>query len=151
DLEIPASWERRRIVLRLELVNSLADVYVDGRKAGSIRFPGGDLDLTNQCQPDSPHSLHILVFSAPLKTVMLDHEDPAAARRASSVVARRGICGDVWLIAEPREERIDAVRIDTSVSRGELTAAVDLAELNAGPSYRLRARIADGARTIIVN
>jgi len=40
----------RRIALAVECLNSLATVFVDGRAAGEIQFPGGELDLTSICQ-----------------------------------------------------------------------------------------------------
>jgi hypothetical protein len=46
EITIPAGWAGRRIALGVEYLNSLAAVFVDGRAAGELRFPGGELDLT---------------------------------------------------------------------------------------------------------
>ena len=45
EIAIPDSWAGRRIALSAECLNSLATVFVDGKAAGEIRFPGGELDL----------------------------------------------------------------------------------------------------------
>ena len=42
EITIPAAWAGRRIALSADYLNSYAMVYVDGNKAGEIRFPGGD-------------------------------------------------------------------------------------------------------------
>ena len=42
----PGTWAGRRIALEAEYLNSYAAVFVDGKKAGEVRFPGGELDLT---------------------------------------------------------------------------------------------------------
>ena len=46
EITIPSEWAGRRIALAAEYLNSFAAVYVDGKKAGEIRFPGGEVDLT---------------------------------------------------------------------------------------------------------
>jgi len=51
EIAIPGGWGGRRITLHAEYVNSRAAVYVDGRKAGEIRFPAGEVDLTPLCRP----------------------------------------------------------------------------------------------------
>src|SRR5262249_9594090 len=41
ELTVPADWAGRRIAVYAEYVNSFAVVYVDGKRAGEIRFPAG--------------------------------------------------------------------------------------------------------------
>ncbi len=48
------------IALALEYLNSSAAVYVDGKKAGEIQFPAGEVDLTAVCRPGSKHVLSLL-------------------------------------------------------------------------------------------
>src|SRR5579872_3689440 len=40
EITVPKEWKDRRITLALEYLNSFAAVWVDGRKAGEVRFPG---------------------------------------------------------------------------------------------------------------
>src|SRR5947207_1213466 len=51
EITIPADWAARRILVQAEYINSLATVYLDGKRAGEIRFPGGEIDLTALCRP----------------------------------------------------------------------------------------------------
>ena len=44
EIVVPSDWAGRRIVVSAEYVNSFAAVYVDGKKAGDIQFPGGEAD-----------------------------------------------------------------------------------------------------------
>src|SRR6267142_1089662 len=51
EITVPKDWAGRRIALAVEYVNSLAAVYVDGKKVGKLRFPAEEVDLTNVCTP----------------------------------------------------------------------------------------------------
>ena len=74
EIAIPADWAGRRIAVSVEYLNSYAAVYVDGTKAGEIRFPGGEVDLTLVCRPGGKHMLSLLVVAMPLKGVMLSYK-----------------------------------------------------------------------------
>ncbi len=143
EITIPDGWDRRRLSLQVEYLNSLAAAYVDGRLAGEVRFPGGDVDLTAACgtQPQGKHLLSLLVVALPLKGVLVSYHDSATARTVKGAVPRRGLCGDVYLLGEPAGERIGDVRIETSVRNGQITLDTALADLAPKQEYRLRARI----------
>jgi len=51
-------------------LNSFARAFIDGKPAGEIRFPGGELDLTALCQPGRTQVLSLLVVAMPLNAVM---------------------------------------------------------------------------------
>src|SRR5436190_1608875 len=72
-ISVPDTWAGRRITLTAEYVNSLATVYLDGKKAGEIRFPAGEVDLTALCQPGRTHTLSLLVVAMPLKGILLSY------------------------------------------------------------------------------
>ena len=46
EISVPKRWAGRRITLSLECLNSRATVYVDGKKAGEVFYPSGEVDLT---------------------------------------------------------------------------------------------------------
>ena len=96
EISVPQEWAGRRVALSVEYLNSYAAVYVDGKKAGEIRFPTGELDLTALCRPGTKHTISMLVMALPLKGVMLSFSDSAAARQVEGRVARRGLCGDIY-------------------------------------------------------
>lgn len=74
------------------------------RKVGEIIFPAGVVDLTEVCEPSKTYKLSILVVALPLKGVILAYKDTAAARQVKGSVERRGLCGDVFLVALPKGE-----------------------------------------------
>lgn len=148
QIEIPRQWEGRRIALSVEYLNSFAIAYIDGKKAGEIRFPAGEIDLSAICQPGSKHELSLLVLAMPLKAVLLSYADTATAKEVKGSVERRGLCGDVFLVSTPAGARLNDVRVNTSVRRWEITFDVGLEDLAADRPYQLRARISDGGKDV---
>ncbi|HEV8606235.1 MAG TPA: glycoside hydrolase family 2 TIM barrel-domain containing protein [Tepidisphaeraceae bacterium] len=149
EIEIPREWAGRRIILQAEYVNSHAAVFVDGKKAGEIRFPAGKLDLTSACPPGGKHTLSLLVTAMPLKGVLLSYTDSASAREVKGSVARRGLCGDVYLIGVPAAARVENVKVDTSVRKGEIAFDIALQSLSADAQYSFRAQITQDGRKVV--
>jgi beta-galactosidase len=148
EITIPGEWANRRIAVNMEYLNSYAGVFVDGKKAGEIRFPGGEVDLTPMGRAGSKHVLSMLVVAMPLKGVMLSYNDTASAREVRGSVARRGLCGDVFLIGAPPGARIADVKVDTSIRKGEITLDTALESLEVNGEYTLCARIMDNGRSV---
>ncbi len=148
EITVPANWTGRRVGLAMEYLNSYAAVYVDGAKAGELHFPGGDIDLGSLCRPGQTYRLSMLVVAMPLKGVMLSYTDSASAREVKGSVARRGLCGDLYLVGTPRDARVDAVKIDTSVRKWEITCATSLLDVTEDRSYMLVARVTDRGRLV---
>ncbi len=143
EITIPEPCAGRRLALQFEYLNSYAAAYVDGRLAGEVRFPGGDVDLSKALgpQPQGKHVLSLLVVALPLKGVLVSYSDSAAARTVKGSVPRRGLCGDVYLVSEPAGERIGDVRIETSVRNWQITVDAALVGLDANKDYRLQAQV----------
>ena len=148
QITIPAEWVGRRITLHAEYLNSHATVYLDGKNVGSIVFPGGELEITAFCQPGQTHVLSLLVTALPLKGVMRSYTDTASAKEVKGSVARRGLCGDVYLTSTPAGTRISDVKISTSVQKWKMTFDTALDGLAANLSYTLRARITKNRHNI---
>jgi hypothetical protein len=129
EFTVPDDWTGRRIALRLENVNSYAIVYVDGKRAGEIRFPSGEADLTAVCRPGAKHVLSLFVVALPLKGVMLSYSDTNAAREVKGTVERRGICGDVYLTSRPSGAHVSEVHVRTSVRKREITIDVGVEQI----------------------
>ncbi len=146
EFQVPANWADRRLALRVEYLNSYAAVYVDGKRAGEIHFPGGELDLTLACRTGETHSLALLVVAMPLKGVMLSYIDTASAQQIKGTVERRGLCGDVYLTITPPGPRLTDIRTETSVRKRECTFDAALDGLAPGETYRLRASVSQDGR-----
>jgi hypothetical protein len=141
EIEVPASWRERRIVLSAEYLNSHATVYLDGQRRGELKFPGGELELTTHMQPGSKQTLSLLVEEMPLKAVLVSYNDTNAARETRGNVARRGLCGDVFLVSTPAKERIGNIKVDTSVRKSEIAIDAALEGLDPATSYALLAKV----------
>lgn len=148
DLEIPAGWTGRRVVLSMEYLNSFAAVYTDGKKVGEARFPAGQVDLTSVCQPGSKHTLSILVIALPLKGVRISYSDTAAAREVKGSVPRRGLCGDVYLIGRPSGPCLDQATIQTSFRQSRARFIAKLEDLDPSARYALRGRITKAGKDV---
>ncbi|HYG77338.1 MAG TPA: glycoside hydrolase family 2 TIM barrel-domain containing protein [Planctomycetota bacterium] len=149
EISVPETWTGRRVTLQAEYLNSGAIVYIDGNKAGTLAFPGGELDLSAHVKPGARHILSMLVIAAPLSDVTLLFSDtntrPQDAKRAKAKVARRGLCGDVFLNSEPAAARITHSRVSTSVRKSEIALDLKLAGLAADGAYTVTATVRDGA------
>ncbi|MEA3226081.1 MAG: prepilin-type N-terminal cleavage/methylation domain-containing protein, partial [Planctomycetota bacterium] len=148
QVTVPAEWAGRRITVQAEYLNSYATVYLDGQNVGAIVFPGGELDITAFCRPGGTHVLSMFVAAMPLKGVMLSYSDTASAKEVKGTVARRGLCGDVYLESTPAGARIADAKVDTSVRKWEITFDAKLDGLVADALYTLRARITESHRGV---
>jgi len=148
EISIDREWAGRRITVYAEYLNSHAAVYLDGKKAGQMRFPSGEVDITPLCRPGGKHMLTMLVTAMPLKGVMLSYSDTASAKKVKGTVDRRGLCGDVYLVAAPADARIADVKVDTSTRKWRIALDVALEGLAGDARYALRARISDNGRSV---
>ena len=148
EIVVPTTWADRRITISAEYVNSHATLYLDDEEMGDIVFPGGQLDITAACRPGTTQILSLFVAAMPLKGVMLSYTDTASAREVKGAVARRGLCGDVYLASEPKQARIAAVKVDTSVRQWEITVGATLEGLAAHAPYVLKTTIMDGHSSV---
>ena len=148
QIAVPASWAGRRISLCLAYLNSYAAVYIDGERVAEARFPAGEVELTAWCRPGQTHRLSLLVVAMPLQEVMLSYTDTASAREVEGTVARRGLCGDVYLVGTPAEARIADVRVTTSVRRQEVSFDVELEGVEPQAEHTLGVRILAEGRLV---
>ncbi len=148
EIAVPASWAGRRIAVQAECLNSFAAVHLDGKKVGEIPFPAGEVDLTAACRPGGKHVLSMLVVAMPLKGVMLSYNDSNSARTVRGSVARRGLCGDVYLVSTPANARLGDVKVATSVRNWAIAFEAALLDTAADAKYALRAQVSEGGRVV---
>ena len=106
-----------------------------------MRFPAGELELTEFCRPGETHRLSLLVLAMPLKGVLLSYSDSNSAREVKGKVDRRGLCGDVFLVSTTAGPRISDVKVDTSVRQWEIKFGATMRGLAPSGRYSVRARI----------
>ena len=118
DFTMPESAAGKRVRVTFTGLATRAVVYVDGREAASVVFPGGEADITPCVKPGAKQSLALHVTCHPLNPETLDFNAPDRAAKRKSSVKFPGVTGDVYLDVLPAGARIaDAtVRCDTAAS-----------------------------------
>jgi hypothetical protein len=147
DVTVPAGWDGREVRLRFDLVQSRAQLYVDGRRAGEVLWPGGTLDVTDHCRPGATHRLEVLALALPMDTQAQTFMGPDRAFEAEADLQYRGLCGDVYLLSSPPGPRIEDVFVQPSVQEARLAVVTELS-LQQGAGYRLRARVEHEGQTV---
>ncbi len=148
EISIPENWKNRRVIMTIDYVNSAALLFIDGKRAGEVLFPSGELDLTPICTPGNKYIVTIKVTALPLQDVVAVYSDSNAPRLGKGVVARKGLCGDVYLSGTPLKARLNNVKVVTSVRREEITFNIGMEDLSPGSNYNLSAVITDRGNKI---
>ncbi len=148
QITIPADWANRRIAVSADYVDSIAVIYVDGQRAGEIRWLSGELDITSLCRPGATHVLSVLVRAVPLSAMSLSSGDTFGTRQVRSRVGLKGLCGDVYLVGAPAAARLSDVKVSTSVRKWEITFETAPQGLAADASYAFRAQVSDHGQSV---
>ena len=135
ELTVPAEAAGKRVAVAFDYLNTHADVYVDGQKAGSASFPCGEVDVTAFVKPGSRQDFAIDVTAYPQSAKTLDYNAPDRAEWRNAEVKCKGLTGDMWLSVSP-EKRLAEVWAEPSVATGELVLVARV----AGFDGRLTAR-----------
>jgi len=152
ELDIPASWKGRRIVLSFDEIDLDAVVFVDGRRIGEVLRPEGGLDLTGHVEPGR-HVLRVYVTADYVGVSRSLEEDVwMYGNRLEHVRAwcggdmkkfrpgRLGLTGSVRLRAVPFTS-IEKVLMLTSFRKKEIGAVAWLRSRDGLPGARVGIRV----------
>ena len=148
EISIPEDWKNRSIMLSVDYLNSSALVLIDGKKAGELLFPSGELDITSMVSPGKKYVISMKVTARPLNEVVALYNDSNASTLGKGAVARKGLCGDVYLISVPLKARVKDPRVATSVRKKEITFKTGVENLDPAAKYKIRAVISDRGNKI---
>lgn len=151
-IEIPSPWAGRRVMAHFDRISTDAHIYCDGKKAGTIGYMGGDVELTPFVKPGQTHTLSILIEGRDRWVVLPD----LLTRPSEDWKARLGtigVAGDVFLASEPASlpVRLGRSRIVTAVKNRMLSVATELdVAAGADPVKGLvvRCDVRDGDRIV---
>lgn len=146
-LNVPATWTGRRILLDFTMVQTHARVWIDGREAGEVFFPGGLLDITQQARPGAAQTLTVLLTARPLEKESNVFMAPERVITSRATIHCRGLTGDVWLMSQPVHEALGDVHLTTSTRKGTIALETTVHDRGAG-KRSLEARIYDGDRVV---
>jgi beta-galactosidase len=130
EVEVPATWKDRAVVLDLARVGTDAVVFVNGQRAGAIAFPFGNVDITEHVRPGQ-NLLRIEVTANRDSEYVADLQGAAANQqtRKRSELKVKGLLDDVTLMSRPRGAHISDVFVQTSVRKKTLTLDVELRDV----------------------
>ncbi len=146
-ITVPEGWKRRRTFVDFTMLQTHARVFVDGKPAGERFFPGGAVEITEHVRCGVEQVLAILVTARPLARETTTFMAPERIIKSKASVGLRGLTGDVFLVSRPGGERIDDVRITTSVRHSTIRIDARIAEPGGGPRI-LRARILEKGKVV---
>ncbi|RKX99435.1 hypothetical protein DRP77_13325, partial [Candidatus Poribacteria bacterium] len=144
-VEIPEEWRGRRVFLYADNVVRRATVFIDGRKAGTITWPDGRVEITELIEPGGEVEIAIRVDAIPVDPSEWAKLSERERRGMARKFRVRGLCGDLFIESEPRGPRIESILVDPSVRRRELGLILNLAGTRPGDRYVIEAEaILDG-------
>lgn len=148
-LDIPEEWNSRSILLDLNRVSTGAEVFVDGKKAGEVTWPGGQIDLTAVVQPGSSHVLRLLVSASHDRAKTINAMGVGQNTLVDAKLASRGVIGEAFLYSRPQGARVDSVWVRTSVRNKELEIDADLVDVKAAGTVRIKAVVRDEKNKVV--
>lgn len=140
NVNIPTAWRGKKIMLEIDSPESIATVFADGKRAGTVEWPGGVLDLTKFTAPGKTLDLAIHVSADPVSGYYkLARKYIKKDFQVLRNLRKRGLGGDVVLYPENHGARIESAIIRTSFAKKKLTAIFELTGLKPGKTYRIKA------------
>jgi beta-galactosidase len=125
EIYIPSDWQNSRVILKLDKVNTDAIVFLDRKKVGEIKWPYGEVEITEFVKPGEKHILDILVLASS-QEISFDKLFEKKYLEKTSEVRVKGLTGNVILSKLPKGLYIDDLFIKTSVREGKLTLEIKL-------------------------
>jgi len=117
DAPIPDGWRGKRILLRSELIEQPATVFVDGEKIGVFQPPGDEIELTAVLAPGKTHMLRLFIARG-------EDVREGAPHHMIPCIGPLGIAGSLRLDALAGRIAIDDVFLMPSVRKKQLGARV---------------------------
>ncbi len=139
-ITIPEDWAGRRLFLDFDRVCTDAEVFVNGAKAGDVRWPGGEVEITSLVDGPGEAVVAMRVVSVLDKTEFTEFMGDAGDLTIKKTIKldNRGVTGDVFLRSCDPGPYIDDIfiqpstrekqlKVDFSVPEGELPESLEVA------------------------
>ena len=126
EFEIPATWNKRNIFLRFDMIEQRARIYVNGTWAGEIFWPTGYLDVTDLVKIGKKNLLTVRAFTPNISV----GDGP------------RGIAGDVFIESESNGPQITDQFIVPSWRNKNITVKLEFANLDPFQQYYIEGNFA---------
>ncbi len=144
-LAVPADWAGRPVVVQFERVSTDAMVYVDGRQVGTIRWPRGEVDITDAITPGKPAVLQVLVLAsadADQVAELMEQADRQVTMKKFQLDSR-GLTGDVILASRPAGPRVSDVFVKPSTRKQQVAVQFELTGVKQAGQVNVQAVMQD--------
>lgn len=142
EIMVPAGASGKQVFFEAELIQTRGTVYLDGKNAGEIVFPGGMVELTGLIRPGKRQTLEVRLSAVPLSEDHYVAMDGDNITKVAAKVKNRGITGDTFLHIVPAE-RIDNTHFITEVKGMRITFDSAISGLRPEKRYTVSVRIID--------
>jgi beta-galactosidase len=145
---VPREWEGRAILLDFHRVSTDAVVFVNGKKCGTLAWPGnvGSVDITSAVTPGQMATLRLLVAATgdePEAKKFRDSGDGQAVQKKSALEAR-GLIGEVAVRSRPKAgAHLRDVFVRTSTRDNLLLVETELNGMKVTETTHFVARVFD--------
>ena len=145
---LPREWKGKRVRILIDDPQTIATLFFNGRKSGTLEWPGGVLDVTEAVRPGEENEIAIHVQANPLHGYYKAAREILGSSFRPLLPAWRGLPGDVVLFPESRSASLEHVSIRPSVRKKRLDAVFDCANLTPGKRYTLRCAVSSAGKTV---
>ena len=131
DLAVPAQWNGRAVALDFRRVSTDAIVFVDGKEAGRVEWPAGEVDVTPFVTPGKTHNLlvKVVAVASTEEFTRFMGMAPGQSYTEKPRLQGRGLMGDVLLASRPKGARLTDCFVKTSVRKNEFAVEASYAGL----------------------
>ena len=142
---VPADWSGRSIMLDFQRVSTDAVVFVNGRRCGAVRWPGGEVDITAAVTPGQQALVRVLAAAtaSEAEADAFAAGGDATVLKDASPLESRGIIGDVVLCCRPRGAHVSDVFVQTSTRRKRIDLSIELTGIRQEGWIDILARMLD--------
>lgn len=145
SFSIPDNWKNSAIILDIKRVSTDAFISIDGNNAGSVQWPGGEIDISSFVKPGKRHILKVFVIASPSKKEVFELMGTANAqvKLKQANLSSKGIIGNVFLECRPIKSYISDVFVQTSVRKKELKADIEFTGISRDELVEVKAILED--------
>jgi beta-galactosidase len=128
QIDVPASWKGRKVILDFRQVSTDATVSVNGTDCGSVSWPYGRVDITKAVTPGTSAEVQVLVSAT---TDTGSHDLPmgpgqAQMLKAANKLSSAGLVGEVFLLSEPAGPTVSDVFVQPSVRKKQVSLEIEV-------------------------
>lgn len=147
QVEVPADWQGRRVLLAIDRVSTDALVVINGQRIDTpLTWLGGRVDVTAHVRFGASNLVQIVVAVSDESRRELLLMGTGAGTEVEVKIKSRGIVGSTQLLSEPMQPVLSAgLRIEPQVRERRLDLSVPVSDVAAGQRAALEVVIRSAA------